>query len=46
MIFDWPISRYGWVKTPKSQMIERLVRMKTIGLSVGSVMSRMGLGAS
>ncbi len=31
----WPISRYGCVKTPKSQMIERLVRISRIGLMNG-----------
>jgi hypothetical protein len=26
---------HGWAKTPKSQMIERLVRMRRIGFSTG-----------
>ncbi len=29
------MSRYGWVKTPKSQMIERLVRIRKIGFRIG-----------
>ena len=32
--------RYGCVKTPKSQMIERLVRMRRIGFRIGRVTSR------
>ena len=36
----WPISRNGWVKTPKSQMIERLVRIRKIGFRIGTVTSR------
>ena len=28
----WPINRYGCVKTPKSQRIERLVRISSTGL--------------
>ena len=37
---DAPIRRYGCAKTPKSQMIERLVRISRIGLRVGKVTSR------
>ena len=33
------MSRYGCAKTPKSQMIERLVRMRRIGFSTGKVTS-------
>ena len=33
------MSRYGWVKTPKSQMIDRLVRISSTGISTGSVTS-------
>ena len=44
---DDPISRYGWVKTPKSQMIERLVRMRKIGFRIGWVtLPKTGAGGA
>src|SRR3954464_4160641 len=37
---DAPIKRYGCVKTPKSQMIDRLVRISSTGFRTGNVTSR------